>query len=132
MGWVNLEYIYELRRLILFVVAVPPIAYDVHKDIFMELFSEFECHLHSLVHHLWFIGVDVNDRSLDRLCHVCAIKTGSGLGRCSCESNLVICDDVNDSVRLVVIQVAHLETLVNYALPCNCSISVNEDPQCFA
>lgn len=73
----------------------------------------------------------MDDRCLDGLSHICAVKTSP----CFCwgcsETDLVVSYDMDDSVYVVMVQVGHLEAFINDSLAGNCSITVNQHSQTF-
>lgn len=89
-------------RLILLVMSVSPVPYNVNKDILMELLSVLDSYVHGFMDKLWLVSIYVNDWGLNWFGNVSAIKSSPGLGWSSCETNLVIGYDMNNTVRLIM------------------------------
>lgn len=110
-------------------MSVSPVSDDIDKDVFFELLAIRYCHFDHLVHQLRLIGVDMDDRRLDGLSHVCAVKTSP----CFCwgcrKTDLVVSYDMDDTINVVMVQVGHLEAFINDSLAGNCSITVNQHGQ---
>lgn len=83
--------------LILLVVSVPSVAHDVDEDVALEFLAILDGKSDSLVNQLWLIAVYVNDRRHCGLSDICAIQTRAGLGRGGCETDLVVCYDMDHS-----------------------------------
>lgn len=75
----------------------------VDKYVLVEPLPIVDRNLHRLVNKLWLVPVYVNNWRLDRLCYIGAVQSCSGLGGGSCESDLVVCDDVDHAIKLVVL-----------------------------
>ena len=127
MGWVNLWLWGYVRGLVLLVVAVTAIADYVDEDVFVELLTILYGDLHCLVHKLWLISVHVKYWSLDRFCDVSTIKTSSGFGRSCSKTNLIICYDMDDTIGLIMRKISHLKAFINYTLPSNSCITMNQN-----
>lgn len=118
-----------LRWLILLVMAISPISNNIDKYILFEFLTISNCKFNNPIDKFWLICVDMNDGSLNRFCNVCAVKACSSFSRSSCETDLIVCYNMNGSIDIVMIQITHLKALENYTLTCNSSVSMNQNTQ---
>lgn len=119
-----------LRWLVGLGVSVSPVPDNVDENILLELHAIIHCKLNNFIDALRFISVDVDDRALSRFADVAGIKASSGFRRSCSETDLVVCDDMNDSIDVVGIQSRLLDRLVDNPLTCSSSITMKNDSQC--
>ena len=89
------------RRLVGLVVAVAAVADDVQHEVGGEPHAEFGRHARAEHHRLGIVAVDVQDRRLDRLRHIGAIKPGIGVRRHGGEADLVVDDHMHGAAGAV-------------------------------
>lgn len=109
------------------IVPISPIPDNINEDVLGESLPVLHCNLHNLADNLWLIGIHVDNGGLNSLGDICAIETCPSFGWGCCETDLVICDNMDHSVICVMAQIGHLEALVNNSLASKCSITMNEN-----
>lgn len=113
------------------IVSVPSVTNNIYENIFMELLSILEGNMHSFVDELGLVSIDMNNWCLNRFGNISTVKASSSFCWGRRKSNLVIGYDMNNSVRLIMGQVAHLQAFVHDTLPGHCSVTVDQDAQGF-
>ena len=117
------------HRLVQLIMAMLPVAYDIHDHILFELVSELHGQLDTLVHLFGTVGVDMEDGGAYGLGDFGAVESGPGLPGSGGESYLVVGDDVDGAFGLIVDQVLHLQCLVDHALAREGRVSVDHHSQ---
>ncbi len=115
------------RRFVGFVVAVAAIADDVQHEVGREAHAEFGRHARAEHHRLGVVAVDVQDRRLDRLRHVGAIKPGIGVRRHGGEADLVVDDHMHGAAGAVADELAHRQRLIHKPLAGERRVAVHQD-----
>jgi hypothetical protein len=116
-------------RLILFVVAISPVADQVDEDVLFELLAVGNSDLHALVEDVRSISVDVDDRSIDCLGDLGAVEGRTALFESGSETDLVVVYDVNDASRTVVNEVLEPQGLPDHTLTSDGRISMHDNPE---
>ena len=109
----------------MFVVSVSSIPDDINKNIFLVSLTIFNRKFQHFVNKFRFISIDMDDRSLDGLGNTCTVKSSSGLSWSGCESYLVICHNMDDSIDAIVLRISQLKALEHDSLTCYSCISMN-------
>lgn len=118
-------------RLVLLIMSVSPVADNIDKNILSEFLAIVHSQFDRLVDEFGLIGVHMNNGSLDGLSHTSAVQSSSCFSGSSGKSDLVVSNDVDDSINVVMVEVCHLQTFVDNSLSSYCCVTVNEDSQRF-
>jgi hypothetical protein len=117
-------------RLVGLVVAVAAIADQVDDDVAAELHAVVEGQPADQRDRIRIVGIHMEDRRLDHLRHVAAVRRGTGvLGMAGREPDLVIDDDVNRAAGGEAARLRHLQGLHDHALAREGGIAVDQDRQ---
>lgn len=81
---------------------------QVDDHVTLELLAELRSKSESALDILHRVGVNVEDRSVDRLGNISSVDARSALAGVSCETNLVVNNDVDGATSFVVSQRLHL------------------------
>ena len=81
---------------------------QVDDHVTLELLAELRSKSESALDILHRVGVNVEDRSVDRLGNISSVDARSALAGVSCETNLVVNNDVDSATSFVVSQRLHL------------------------
>src|SRR5690606_26548286 len=114
-------------RIISFIVSMPAIADHVDEHICVELLAILHRDLGTFHYGFGIVAIHMKYGGLYR----CG-KRGTVIGtpcivEVGCESNLVVDHEVNRSTSVISFEVAHLQHFVHDALPCERSITMNEN-----
>ena len=112
-------------RLVLFIVSVPPVPDKVNENILFEDLSILHCHFENSIHQIRFISVHMYYRSSHGFGQISAVETCPCFDRSSRESDLVIHNHMNYSLRGVPVKVLHLQTFINDTLACQRRVTVD-------
>ena len=114
------------RRIIAFVVPAATVTDQVNDDVLVELLLETVSQTGHPRDHLRIVSVHVENRHLQTFSQISAVVCGTGIGRRSRETNLVIHDDVHRPAGGVGLELAHVQRLINYALTDESCVAVNQ------
>ena len=103
-----------------------PIADEVDDDVLVEGRPVLVGAVGGPGDRLGVVGVDVEDRHLQPLGQVGGVGGRAGGGRPGGEADLVVDDDVHGAAGAVGGQLAHIEGLVDHALPGEGGVAVHE------
>ena len=113
--------------LILFIVAESSISDNIDEKVLVELLSEGDGNLHALVQNVRHISVHVNNGSIDDLGDFGTVVRGPVLVGESCETDLVVEHNMDNSSSSVVHQIFELDGLINDTLTGNGSVTMDND-----
>ncbi|CAB4880241.1 unannotated protein [freshwater metagenome] len=117
----------RVRRVVALVVAVTAVADEVDDNVLVECLAVLEREPGDTEARLGVVGVHVEDRGLNGLSHVGAVRRRARVLRRRGETDLVVDDDVHRPADAVAGDIAHRETLGDDALTCEGCITVDED-----
>jgi hypothetical protein len=115
------------RRLISLVVTVLSVTVEINDNIVLELGTPISSELADEVDGLDIVGVNVEDGGVDGLGNIGTVGGGSGETRISCETNLVVDDQVDGTSGREGRERVEAETLVDDTLSSKGSITVEEN-----
>ena len=99
------------RRLVAFVMPVPPVADQVDEEIALELFAIAERQPGRGDAGLRIVGVDVHDRNLERARQPARVERAVGIVRRGRKPDLVVRDDVDGAARRIAVQPVQVQGL---------------------
>lgn len=118
------------HRLVLLVVAELAEADDVDHDVLLELLAEFDRQRGDQGHGLGIVAIDVEDRRLDHLEDVGAVKRGTVVARVGRgEADLVVDDQVYRAARAVAASLREVEHFLVNALAGHGGVAVDQHRQ---
>ena len=130
---VGLDLLVEERlrvaRLVPLVVAVAAVADEVDDDVAPERVAVLDRDVDDVDDRLGVVAVHVEDRRLDHLRDVGAVRRRAGVGRVRREADLVVHDDVDRAARPVAVELRHVERLGHDPLAGERGVAVEEDGQ---
>ena len=117
------------RGLVALVVAVAAIAEQVDDHVLLELLAELDRDARDVDHRLRVVAVDVEDRRLDHLRDVGAVRPRTREARHRGEADLVVDDEVDGATDAVALQLAHHQRLGHETLAGEGGVAVQQDAQ---
>ena len=117
----------RVRRLVLLVVAEPPVADEIHDDVVPELLAIREGEPDRRERGLGIVGVDVDDRNVEALREIARVPRRAALRRIGREADLVVRDEVQRPAGRVAVEAVQVERLGDDSLPGERGIPVDED-----
>ncbi len=115
------------RRFVGLVMAVAAIADDVEHDVGGEAHAELGRHAGAEHHRLGIVAVHVQDRHLDRFCHIGAVEAGIGVRGNRGEADLVVDHEMHRAAGAVADELAHGQRLVHQPLAGERRVAVHQD-----
>jgi hypothetical protein len=115
------------RRVVPFVVAVPPVADQVDDHVLLEALPELDRQPRRVDAGLGIVRVHVEDRRLDHLGHVARVLREAVVDRVRGEADLVVHDDVNRPTRPVRVELRQRQRLGDDALTREGRVAVDLD-----
>lgn len=115
------------RRLVSLVVTLLAVADHVDDNILLELGTPIGSKLADEVSSLNIVTVDVEDRSIDSLGNVRAVRGGTGETRVGSETDLVVHNDVDSATSVVSGEVVEAHGFVNDTLASESGVTVKEN-----
>ncbi len=100
-----------IRRLIHLVMPMAPVADEIDHEIVMELSAVGKGQPDRRQTRFRIVGVHVNDRDVEPLCHVAYVVCGPGVVGVGCEPQLVVHNDVQGTSHPVTAQRCQVERL---------------------
>jgi hypothetical protein len=113
--------------LIEFVVPEFPVANQVDDDVTVELLSELGGKLEGALDILHTVSIDVENWRVNCFGNVGGVDAGSCLAWGSCETDLVVYNNVDSTTYFVVVKRLHLQLLEHDTLTSEGSVSVHND-----
>ena len=114
-------------RLIRFVVTMAAIRNNIHKYIAMKLLSEFKRQFCHIGNGIKIISVHMKNRGKRRLRDIRAVGARAAFKIIRREPHLIVEHHMNRSSYVITRQLRHLKYLIDNALACNRSISMNQN-----
>lgn len=109
------------------VVALLPVADDVDDNVALERGAPVGGNLADVVDGLDVVRIDVEDRRIDGLCDIGAVRGRTSETRVGCETNLVVHDDVDGSSGRVGRKGGEAHGLIDHTLRRERSVTVQQD-----
>ena len=113
-------------RLIRFIVTMPAIRNNIHKYITMKFLSEFKRQFCYIGNGIKIISVHMKNRGKRSLRHIRTVGARAAFKIISREPHLIVEHHMNRSSYVITRQLRHLKYLIDNALSCNRSISMNQ------
>merc|ERR1712142_465087 len=110
--------------LINLVVTMLPVSNQVDDNILVPGGSPFSSYVGHQHNSLGVISVDVENWSVDDPADICAVRRGSGVSGISCESDLVVGNNMNCSPGCIIRQFSHVHCLVHNTLTSKSCVTV--------
>jgi len=104
-----------------------PVTDQVDDNVTVEFLSELSGEFEGSLDILHRVSVDVENWRVNSLGNVGSIDTGSCLAGVSCETNLVVDNNVDGSTNLIVVERLHLQLLKDDTLTSHSSVTVHDD-----
>ena len=114
-------------RLVALIMAVAAVADDVEHDIGMEIHAIFGDQAGGPDHGFRIVAIHMDDRRLDALGHIGAVKARIGIDRHGGEADLIVGDDVDGAAGAVAHQLRHRQRLIDQALAGEGGIAMQQD-----
>lgn len=88
------------HRLIDLIVPKLPVPDQINNNILVPGCAPLRGNVRYKEDSLWVVCVHVENRSIDNPTYVGTVRGGSGVSRIGCESNLIVCNNMNSSLKI--------------------------------
>ena len=115
------------ERLIPLIVAKPPVRIHVNDDVASEFAAKVHRKLNDLSYSFGIFAVDMENRNLKHLRHVCGIDRRLRFLGCCCKTDLVVDDNVQRSTDRVTFELAKIQGFLNDPFSCERCVAMDEN-----
>ncbi len=114
-------------RFVAFIVAKAAIAEHVDDNVLFEFLTEFGRDACGVNHGFWVVTIDMDDRRLNDLGNIRAVRRRTAIGRLGGETDLVVDDKVDRTAGTIAFEVRQIEGFSDKTLTGKGRIPVKED-----